>query len=182
MYPKLARNPELQPGSIALVAVGYGSTGVEGFMESASWQGGPLFIDPEVKPKPKMFAHFATKSKGAVGLFSPKVISAVWKGKAKTDASKAGGNQWNLGGTFVVDARDGSIVFEHRQKGFADHPDVDAMLAACAAALGPPAPASDDKAAASSAAASPAAAVSSAASAGSNEAASTGSNDDAASS
>ena len=148
MYPKLASKPELQPGSIALVAVGYGNQGVDGFLGAGAWRGGPLYVDPEPadkKAKPALFAHFGTGSKGVMGLFSRKVISATYNAKNKSDTSKAGGNQWNLGGTVVLDARDGSVVFAHRQKGFADHPDLDAMLAACEAALGsaPAAPAGE---------------------------------------
>ena len=35
----------------------------------------------------------------------------------------------------MIDATDGRCVFAHRQRNFADHPDLDAMLAACDAAL-----------------------------------------------
>ena len=71
--------------------------------------------------------------------------SLVLKGKYQVQPELPFSPGAEVAGTVVLDARDGSVVFAHRQKGFADHPDLDAMLAACEAALGsaPAAPAGE---------------------------------------
>lgn len=125
--------------SIACLAIGYGETGVDDFMSGGYWKGpqdttGP-FIDPE--PEPKAFKMFKTSSLGASGLFSWKTMKAVVGAKSPSDPSTKGGYQWNLGATVVMDLATGKLLFEHHQKGFADHPNIDAMLEACRDPAGP---------------------------------------------
>lgn len=66
-----------------------------------------------------------------MGLLSASVIKASVGGKSKTVVSKSGGNQWNLGGTVVINTKTGDVVFQHLQKGYADHVDPKTLLAAC---------------------------------------------------
>jgi hypothetical protein len=124
--------------SVACVSIGYGETGSQEFLDGGYWTGarektGP-FIDPE--PDVAAFKLFGTKTGGAGGLMKLAVIRAVMKAK-KTPANllPSGGFQWNLGGTFVVDLEKDELLFEHRQAGYADHPDIDTMLAACSKAV-----------------------------------------------
>jgi len=123
--------------SVACVAIGYGETGSSDFLSGGYWTGpreqtGP-FIDPE--PDVAAFKLFGTATSGASGLMSMAVIRAVMGARSKSNPAASGGAQWNLGGTFVVDLEKEEFVFEHRQKGFADHPDIEKMLAACSKAV-----------------------------------------------
>lgn len=133
MLPRL-ETPELGNGkSIACIAIGYGETGHEEYAQGGYWKGpsettGP-FVDPE--PEFKAFILFGTGSLGARGLLSLSTMKAVISGGAPSNPLPSGGNQWNLGGTFLVDLQTGALLFEHRQTGFADHPDLEALLAAC---------------------------------------------------
>ena len=93
------------------MAVGYGATGVDGFLESNSWTGGPgtLLVSKEGPggAKPALFAHFGTGTKGASGLFSFKVIGATWNAQKKSVVGKDGGFQpvEVLRNTFATKAR-----------------------------------------------------------------------------
>lgn len=120
----------------ACIAVGYGQQGSEEFIGGGYWKG-PQQTGPFVDPEPDVSLHklFGTGSLGASGLLSLSTMRAIVTGKAPSDTSTKGGNQWNLGGTFVVDVQTEKTVWEHRQKGFADHPSIDALLAACQEAL-----------------------------------------------
>lgn len=75
-----------------------------------------------------------------------KVLKAVISANSATDVSKDGGDQYNLGGTFVLmtegsdddnEQKDAAVrvLYEFRQKGFADHPDMDEIVEICRAAL-----------------------------------------------
>ena len=61
-------------------------------------------------------------------LLAPSVISAVISAQAPSDTSKAGGDQFNLGGTIIL--RGDEVVFLHTQSNYADHPDLAKVIAA----------------------------------------------------
>ena len=118
---------------VGYLAVGPGWVGSKDFIAGKFWPEDNLYIDAEPDlPLHQLFRkEGVATTKGASGLLSWTVMKAVAKGRAKTDPSKSGGVQWNLGGTFVVDTETGVVLFEHRQKGFADHPSIAGVLAAC---------------------------------------------------
>ena len=130
--------PGALPESVACIAVGYGQKGAADFVKGQYWKGpvdttGP-FVDEE--PAVPLFTHVTgNRSLGASGLLSFKVLKASVGGKSKTDPSKKGGNQWNLGATVLVDVTTGEPIWSFHQKGFADHPDIDALLAAVETAV-----------------------------------------------
>mmetsp|Transcript_63870 Transcript_63870/g.101231 ORF Transcript_63870/g.101231 Transcript_63870/m.101231 type:complete len:163 (-) Transcript_63870:103-591(-) len=137
VLPRL-ETAELGAGkSVACLAIGYGERGAAEFLDGGYWSGprettGP-FVDPE--PEVAAFKLFGTKTLGASGLLSWSVMRSVMRSKAPSNVGTSGGFQWNLAGTFVLDLEKDQIVFEHRQKEFNDHPDIDAMLAACSKAV-----------------------------------------------
>ena len=141
---KLSEQSSRLPEGAGCVAVGYGSTGYDAFVEGGFWKedsGGDAtsgkvlgpFIDEE--PKPKLYGLVGTKVGGVAGLLGWKTIKAVMGAKSKSDTSKKGGFQWNLGATLVVDVVANKTLYMHLQKGYADHPDIDDLFSVCEEAV-----------------------------------------------
>ena len=116
---------------VSFSAIGYGLTGFDSFLKGDAkgpfWTGqNNLYADHT-----KEVFHTALngpRQGSAWGLLYPSVVSAVAGATSSSDVSKAGGDQFNLGGTFVV--KDDEVLFLHLQETFADHPDLDALVAA----------------------------------------------------
>jgi hypothetical protein len=75
-----------------------------------------------------------TQTSNAWGLFELKVLRQVLK-TGVGDLSKDQGDYWNLAGTFVFSV-EGDVVYEMRQKTFADAPSIEELMTACRRAAG----------------------------------------------
>lgn len=141
MPPQLAKL-----GSVGLIGVGYGLTGVEAFLEGDYWKESDtsFYVDSDEDEQQAVSRYFQTQKGSAWGLASLKVLKAVVSAQSAADVSKSGGDQYNLGGTFVLmnaggeDTKEGAnikVLYEFRQNGFADHPDLDEIVEICRSAL-----------------------------------------------
>lgn len=119
---------ELRDG-IRVCAIGYGTEGFEAFEKgddkgSPYWAGDNLYADHT-----KEVFHTALNGPQqgwALQLLAPSVIWAVAGSKSASDTSKAGGDQFNLGGTLVL--RGDEVLFHHSQSNYADHPDLKKLI------------------------------------------------------
>jgi len=120
---------------VKVVNIGYGEPGFEAFVkgnDKGPFWSGELYMDFS-----KEVFHTALggpRQGSTMGLLYPSVVSAVFNAESASDTSKSGGDQFNLGGTVVI--RGDEVVFTHLQESFADHPDLDAVVAAANGAAG----------------------------------------------
>ncbi|KAI5056511.1 hypothetical protein GOP47_0028329 [Adiantum capillus-veneris] len=116
--------PTLEAHNVRVVSVGIEKLGVEEFQQGGFWDR-ELYIDNGKK------IHQALSIKSVGILSTAKMLFDVKDALKKVSVPgnlKGDGRQ--LGATFVI-AKGGTMLMDHRQKDFADHPSSQSILEAC---------------------------------------------------
>ncbi|KAJ9054196.1 hypothetical protein DSO57_1017159 [Entomophthora muscae] len=122
--------PEFEFLGIRLVAIGFERVGLEDFIAGGFWEW-ELFIDTERSIYTALNLHKVSVSTGLRNMVSASTLAATAAAHRAGIFGDLRGDDFQLGGTFVVERATGKLLYEYRQKFAASYASIRDIYALC---------------------------------------------------